>query len=74
MFRPLDKKTITYNESLQLQGLLILATKHRKTLEDIADVVRELTGDSSSSSSDAVFTDDFPVDLLLSHLKITVEK
>lgn len=70
-------KTITANQRLQLIGLLTLAEKHSKALEDIKASASEITGealDACGHTSDAIYDDGSrDADTLLKKLDITVE-
>lgn len=74
------KPSITAHERLQLIGLLTLAQRHNKALEDIRAAALFITGevndegqpDDSGHTSDGVYSD-YDADVLLGRLDIKVE-
>jgi hypothetical protein len=63
-------KVISQSEYLQLAGLLALAQKHTRMLEDIAESAEQITGETDITT-DATFCG-YPVDELLDRLDIAV--
>lgn len=71
----MERKTeITRTQYHKLLGLMVLAERHDKALQEILEAVKELVGDDEDCghSMDAVYSDQ-NVDDLMSRLKITVK-
>ena len=70
-----SKTSITHTEFLQITGLLTLAAKHGKMLEDIRKSLVELTGeeDEFGHCSDAIYaTEPYSPEDLLKRLDLVV--
>lgn len=67
-------KIITKTQRLQLEGLLTLADKHRRALEDIEEAAHQITDEREFGgvTFDAVANGSFAVDEVLRKLKIIV--
>lgn len=69
-------KTITRAQYYQVCGLMLLAQRHAKAMDDITAALREVLSEDDPSGwvSDAVFgsIDDYDPDALLKKMKIQV--
>lgn len=69
------KTTITPSERLELIGLMTLANRHHRILDEIEKVMEEIIQDNGGDVADAIYSTREPeekLETLLARLKITV--
>jgi len=73
--RQSSKTHVTANERLQLIGLLVLAKRYAKHVDEIQQAIQEITGEveDNGHSQDAIYSE-YGVDGLLDRLDLKVKE